>query len=66
MDQLVSSQFFKAIRLDLQRVSRPNLLFLVLDQWRFDWNGHADGPSLPTIDALGKSGAEGNMLEPKK
>jgi arylsulfatase A-like enzyme len=49
--------------LDLQRVSRPNLLFLVLDQWRFDWNGHADGPSLPTIDALGKSGAEGNMLE---
>eukprot|EP00435_Cladocopium_sp_Y103_P062078 s315_g23.t1 len=43
-------------KLDLQRVSRPNFLFLVLDQWRWDWDGRSDGVSLPTIDALGKSG----------
>lgn len=48
-------------KLDLNRTQkiqkRPNLLFIVLDQWRWDWDGH-DGslPSLPTINALGNSG----------
>ncbi|CAK9067682.1 unnamed protein product [Durusdinium trenchii] len=37
---------------------RPNLLLIVLDQWRWDWDGQHDdvGVALPTIQALGNSG----------
>lgn len=47
-------------KLDLNRTQkiqkRPNLLFIVLDQWRWDWDGYGSLPSLPTINALGNSG----------
>ena len=61
VSQEVSPLHLLQRKLDLNRTQkrpqRPNLLFIVLDQWRWDWDGY-DGshPSLPTINALGNSG----------